>query len=94
MGEGFDPEGKVSCVTDAAKVLLPLAQLVDREKELARLNGEIEKTMKEIASVEGRLANPGFVNKAPEQVLNATREKLEAAKQKLEKLQESIRAYQ
>ncbi|MBQ4101317.1 MAG: valine--tRNA ligase [Oscillospiraceae bacterium] len=94
VGEGFDPEGKVSCVTDAAKVLLPLAQLVDREKELARLNGEIEKTMKEIASVEGRLANPGFVNKAPEQVLNATREKLEAAKQKLEKLQESVRAYQ
>ena len=93
IGENFETKGMISCVTDSAKVLMPLAQLVDREKEKARLTAEKAKVEKEIASVEKRLANPGFVSKAPEQVLQNTREKLETAQQKLAKLNETLTEY-
>ena len=69
-------EDMVSVVTSDAKLFIPLDQLIDFEKELERLNREMEKTRKEIASYEGKLSNENFVSRAPEAVVNAERAKL------------------
>ena len=59
------------------------------EKELARLAKEIEKAEKNIAGLKGKLSNQNFVSRAPENVVNAEREKLEKAENLLQQLKES-----
>ncbi len=85
-------EGMVEVVTHAARVLMPLAELVDFEKELARIAKEKANAEKQLASIEGKLKNEAFVSKAPEAVVNAEREKAEKLKALLEKLDASEKA--
>ena len=85
-------EGAVQIITSAAKMAIPLAELVDREKELARLGREREAVEKDISMISGKLANEKFVSKAPEKVVEAERVKLTAAKDKLAKILDSINA--
>ena len=80
----------VSVVTPAAKVYMPLSDLVDIEKELQRLNKEKDNVMAQIARIEGKLSNQGFISKAPEAVVAAERQRLEGYKEHLSKLEESI----
>ena len=90
------PEDAPSCVqviTDSAKVYMPLAQLVDRDKEIARLAKEKQACEKDISFLEGKLGNPGFVAKAPEKVINDQRAKLEKAKELLAKIESSLAAF-
>ncbi|MBO5213201.1 MAG: valine--tRNA ligase [Clostridia bacterium] len=70
-------------VTSDAKVFIPLGELVDVEKEKARLEKEKEKLLADIARIDGKLNNPGFVNKAPEKVVNDERAKREALARQL-----------
>ena len=65
-------------------------ELVDREKELARLTKEKERLENEIRRVEGKLQNEGFVSKAPQQVVQAEREKAEKYRGMLEKIADSL----
>ena len=74
--EVSDPENCVSIVTDSATVLIPLFELLDIEKEKERLNGERKKILLEIDRLEKKLSNEQFVQKAPEKVVAAEREKL------------------
>ena len=76
---------------DSARILIPMDELIDREKELARLEKERESCKKDIAFVSGKLNNAGFVAKAPEKVVAAEREKLQKAEEKLAIIEESIR---
>ena len=70
-------EGKtVSAVTEIAQIYVPLGELVDIEKEKARLSAEIERIDGEIARAEGKLNNANFVNKAPAKLVDAEREKV------------------
>ena len=85
-------EGAVQIITSAAKMAIPLAELVDRERELARLGREREAVEKDISMISGKLANEKFVSKAPEKVVEAERVKLAAAKDKLAKILDSINA--
>ena len=72
-----DVEGKtVSSVTEIAEIYVPLGELVDIEKEKARLTAEIERIDSEIARAEGKLNNESFVSKAPVKLVEAEREKL------------------
>ena len=73
----------VQVVTPSATVYLPLSDLVDYEKEKARLEGERQKLLDEVARFEKKLSNEGFVAKAPESVVAGERAKLEAAREKL-----------
>ena len=66
----------VQIVTDAATLYLPLADLVDMEKEKERLAGELKRLDGEIERVERKLANEGFVAKAPAAVVEGERAKL------------------
>ncbi len=69
------PESATALVGDM-KVLIPLAGLIDKDQEAARLNKEIEKLNKQRAQFAGKLNNEKFVNGAPESVVNKEKEKL------------------
>ena len=84
------PAGTVSCVCDAAEVFIPLGDLVDIAKEIARLGKEADNTAKEIERAEAKLNNPGFVNKAPAQLVEQERAKVGASREKLASLQARI----
>ncbi|MBQ0059223.1 MAG: class I tRNA ligase family protein, partial [Lachnospiraceae bacterium] len=86
-------EDAVSVVTSTATVFIPLEELVDKEKEIARLQAESKKMDGEIKRCEGMLNNPKFVSKAPEAKVNAEKEKLATYKAMKEKLEEQLRAY-
>ena len=89
---GEEPEGygsMVSCVTHDAKLFLPMEELVDVDKELARIAKEKEKVQKGLAGVQAKLGNPGFAAKAPEQVVRAEQEKAEKYAALLRQLEES-----
>lgn len=76
----------VTKLIDGAEVLIPMADLVDKDTELARLDKELDKLTKEIAAIENKLANDSFVGRAPAAVVEKERERLAghlAAKQKL-----------
>jgi len=83
-------EKTVSAVTHAGTVYIPLGDLVDFAKEKARLEKELEKLQQEISRTEGKLNNPGFVNKAPAQLVTQEREKLEANRVKATALEQRI----
>ena len=89
-----DTAGMVQVVTNTARAFIPMMELIDREKELARLNKEKASCEKEIASCEAKLNNEGFVGKAPEQVVQKIRDSYAAAKAKLTKIEESLAALQ
>ena len=89
-----DTAGMVQVVTNAARAFIPMMELIDREKELTRLNKEKASCEKEIASCEAKLNNEGFVGKAPEQVVQKIRDSYAAAKAKLTKIEESLAALQ
>ena len=73
----------VQVVTPAATAYLPLSDLVDYEKERARLTAEIVKVSAEVERLDKKLSNQGFVAKAPAAVVDAERAKLAAAREKL-----------
>ena len=90
VGAGFDIHDAVQAVTDSARALIPLSELVDREKELARLEKELKAVEKDMAGLEGRLSNPQFLSKAPENVVAGERDKLEKLTAKKAMITESI----
>ena len=69
-------DGLVEVTTHAARLFMPLAELVDFEKELARIAKEKENCLKQIALFESKLSNEAFVSRAPEKVVNDQKEKL------------------
>ena len=83
-------EKTVSAVTSAAELFIPLGDLVDFEKEIARLQKEMDNLGREIKRAQGMLNNPGFVSKAPAALVEAEREKLAANEQKAKALESRI----
>ena len=79
-------------VTHAARAFIPMMELIDREKELARLTKEKTQCEKDLNALNAKLSNEGFVNKAPEKVVNDIRAKYAAATDKLAKIEESLKA--
>ena len=91
IGKDEQITGKtVSAVCGAGEYFIPLGELVDFEKEKARLNKERDGLLKEIARAEAKLGNPGFVSKAPAQLVAAEKEKLEKNRQMLSALEARI----
>ena len=83
-------EKSVSIVTSGVEVYIPLGELVDVEKEMARLTKELKTMEGEIKRSEGMLNNPGFVAKAPKQMIENEKLKLQANTEKKMKLLERI----
>ena len=81
-----NPEKSASAVTEACDLFMPLGELVDVEKELKRLEKDRKSLEGEIARASGKLSNPGFLSKAPANLVEQEKTKLETNKQLLEKL--------
>jgi valyl-tRNA synthetase len=70
------------------EILVPMAGLIDRDAELARLSREVEKLEKDLTRIRGKLGNASFVDKAPADVVAKEKEKMQAQQQALETLKE------
>ncbi|MEI6579489.1 MAG: class I tRNA ligase family protein, partial [Eubacteriales bacterium] len=90
VGSNFSIDGAVSIVTADAKIFIPMGDLVDFEAERARLKKELESAEKMLEGIVSKLANEGFVAKAPAAVVEAQREAGEKLKDKIEMLKESL----
>jgi len=80
-------------IVDGAQIYMPMGELVDTEKEIARLNEEKKRLLSEIKRVEGKLSNEGFVAKAPAKVVEEEKAKGEKYKQMLQNVEESLKAF-
>lgn len=85
-----DTEGMVTVVTDSARIFMPMGELVDKEKELARLEKERKAAEKDIEFLSKKLNNEGFLEKAPAQQIENERAKLAKAQEKLAKINASV----
>ena len=77
--DAMTAQGMVTVTTHAARLFMPLAELVDLEKEKARIEKELKKNRAELDKLEAKLGNPGFVNKAPAHVVEAERTGLKSS---------------
>ena len=89
----YKGEDAVSIITDDCAIYIPLSEVVDFEKEKARLEGELVKTQGEIDRLEKKLSNEGFVAKAPAAVVDGERAKLKAYKEKADSIAAEIAKY-
>jgi valyl-tRNA synthetase len=80
----------VSVVANGLEVLIPLNELIDKDKELIRLTKEKEFLQKEIDLVRSKLNNKGFIDKAPEKLVNIEKEKEKSFLEKLSKVEQAI----
>ncbi len=85
-----DQKGMVSAVTADATLFMPLSELVDLEKEKARLTRDLGKKQGELKGLEGKLSNPGFLSKAPADVVAAEQERAEKLRVVIAKLEEQL----
>ncbi|MEB8434549.1 valine--tRNA ligase [Cocleimonas sp. KMM 6892] len=90
LAKGEDAPESATALCGDMQILIPLAGLIDKDAEIARLTKEIEKVQKNLAGVEGRLKNPSFTNKAPEAVVNQVRQQAEEQSAALTQLQQQL----
>ena len=90
VADKYEIEDAVTAVTDCARLFIPLDQLVDKEKEIARLEKEKAKVQKDIDFLSGKLNNQGFLAKAPEKLIEAEKAKLAKAEEKMAKIEQSM----
>ena len=88
VADAFDAEtvsgdNAVQIITDSAAIFLPMADIIDFEKEKARLAAEQKKLEEEISRIEKKLSNQGFVSKAPAAVVEGEKAKMEKYRENL-----------
>ena len=84
------PKGAAAAILGDIRIYLPLAGLIDMDKEKARLEKEMAKTEKEIARLSGKLSNEGFLAKAPAEVVEGEKVKLADAEKRLAGFKETL----
>ncbi|TCI04918.1 valine--tRNA ligase [Corallincola luteus] len=85
---GQEAPASATALVGEMEVMIPMAGLIDKDAELARLGKQVEKLTKELGRLKGKLSNDKFVSNAPEAVIVKEREKLADAENQLAKLQE------
>ena len=83
LDEGDDGPDSAIALVGEMKVLIPLAGLIDKDAELARLQKEIDKFAGEVKRLDGKLSNANFVDRAPQAVVNKEKDKLADAQSAL-----------
>ena len=83
-------DNAVQIITDSATIFLPLSDIIDTEKEIARLESEAKKLCGEIERLEKKLSNEGFVAKAPAAVVEGEKAKLEKYRENLDGVNQAL----
>ncbi|MDZ4088167.1 MAG: valine--tRNA ligase [Tabrizicola sp.] len=89
--DGAAPKGSIAVAAEGAAFAIPLEGLIDIAEEKSRLQKGLDKLMKEIGGLKGRLDNPNFVKSAPEDVVMEAQSNLEARQDEAAKMQEALR---
>ncbi|MFN3281853.1 MAG: class I tRNA ligase family protein, partial [Tabrizicola sp.] len=89
--EGPAPKGSIAVTAEGAAFAIPLEGLIDIAEEKSRLQKALDKLMKEIGGLKGRLDNPNFVKSAPEEVVMEATANLEARQEEAAKISEALR---
>jgi valyl-tRNA synthetase len=84
------PDDCIVCISESARAFIPSSELIDKEKELKRLNTELGKVQKDIDFLQNKLNNPKFVEKAPSNLVEIEKNKLSNAVEKKENILKSI----
>jgi valyl-tRNA synthetase len=87
---GAEAPESATALCGEMKILIPLAGLIDKDAETARLNKEIEKIQKGLSGLKGRLNNPSFTDKAPQNVVNQVRQQADEQKAALQQLEQQL----
>ena len=90
LNEEDKPDKSSTSIVSEVEVILPWEEMVDLDKEIDRLKKEINEVKSEIERARNKLANEGFVNKAPEELVEEEREKLKEYQDKEERLKERL----
>ena len=90
----FHDDSCIQIISDKALIYIPLAEIVDFEKEIARLEAEKKKLLSEIERIDKKLANAGFVAKAPAAVIDGEKAKRAGYADKLASVEASLAKYQ
>lgn len=91
VADSFDDLGNtVTIITDDAKIYIPLGDLVDFDAERKRLEKEMAAAQDKLDFINKKLSNPGFVNKAPEKVVQQNREDAAKLEEKIANIKNSI----
>ena len=85
------PQNAISIISNGMEVYIPFEELVDVEEEKKRLEDEKKKVVAEIERASKMLANPGFVNKAPEAKINEEKAKLDKYQEMLKSIEERLK---
>lgn len=88
LPEGAEAPMSATALVGQMEILVPMAGIIDKDAELARLQKELDKLNKEIARLDGKLSNAGFVSKAPVDVVEKERSKLTEMQSAAARLQE------
>jgi valyl-tRNA synthetase len=91
FSEGAAPKGSIALAVEGAAFAIPLAGLIDVAEEKARLQKTLDKLVKEIAGLNGRLNNPNFAASAPEEVVDEAKANLEARQGEADLVQAALR---
>jgi valyl-tRNA synthetase len=90
MREGSAPKGAITIAVEGGSFAIPLEGVIDIAEEKARLSKTLEKLEKDLNGLKGRLSNPKFVESAPEEIVEETREKLELGQDEAAKLKAAL----
>ena len=93
IGTAFEVAGAVTAVTDDAKALLPMDDLVDKAAEIARLEKELAGAQKQLENVEAKLKNEKFVSKAPQNIIDGVKANGEKLAAKIKLILETLESY-
>lgn len=90
LSADMTPNDTATALVGDLEILIPMAGLIDKQEESARLNREISKLKKETARAQTKLQNPHFIDKAPADVVNKEKDKLLELNHTLEKLVQQL----
>jgi valyl-tRNA synthetase len=91
LTEGPAPKGAITIAVEGGSFAIPLAGVIDVAEEKARLTKAVEKLDKDLNGLRGRLKNPKFVESAPDEIVEETREKLALGEDEAAKLSAALK---